>query len=79
MRQWLRDTVERTAATFVQTFLALVLAAWQTGVDLATVQAAALAGLAAALAVVKAAVAARWGGDVSPASLAPAAHDGSEG
>lgn len=73
MRQWLRDTIERTAATFVQAFIAAWLASGT--LDISTAQAAAVAGIAAALAVVKAAVAARWPADaVSPASLAPAKH-----
>lgn len=73
MRQWLRDTIERTAATFVQAFIAAWLAAGS--LDISTAQAAALAGIAAALAVVKAAIAARWPSDsVSPASLAPVKH-----
>ena len=73
MPAWLRDTIERTAATAVQAFLATLLASGTLDLDVSTVQAAALAGLAAGLAVITAAIAARWPQDsLSPASLAPA-------
>jgi hypothetical protein len=67
-RVWLRDTAERSIATFAQTFLALLLAG--SLADVATIQAAAVAGLASALSVIKSALAARIPGTVSPASVA---------
>lgn len=67
---WVRDTVERTAATWAQTFLGLLIAGWTTdAIDLAVVQSAAIAAIPAALAVLKAAIARNVPGTVSPASL----------
>lgn len=66
-RVWLRDCAERATATALQTFLALVLAGSLT--DIATLKAAAVSALAAALSVVKSALAARIPGTVSPASV----------
>jgi hypothetical protein len=66
---WLRDTVERTLATYVQAFIGLLLASAATSWDIATVKAAAVAAVPAALAVVKAAIARNVPGTVSPASL----------
>ena len=59
--------IERCAMTFVQSFAALLLAD-TAGIDLAvsTVQAAAVAGVAAALAVLKGFAAQRLVGDKSP-------------
>jgi hypothetical protein len=67
---WIRDVAERTAATYVQAFIGLLLAGWTTDtVDLSLVQAAAVAAVPAALAVVKGALASRVPGTISPASL----------
>ena len=66
---WLRDTFERTASTYIQTLLGLVLAAGVTSWDVSTLKAAALAAVPAALAVIKAALAARVPGTISPASF----------
>ena len=61
------DLLERCAMTFVQSFAALLLAD-TAGVDLSvsTVQASAVAGVAAALAVLKGFAAQRLIGDKSP-------------
>ena len=61
------DLLERCAMTFVQSFAALLLAD-TAGIDLSvsTVQAAAVAGVAAALAVLKGCAAQRLVGDKSP-------------
>jgi hypothetical protein len=72
MSLWVKDTVERALATWLQTSLALLLAAGPLdALTLSTVRAVALGGLAAALAVVKAALASRFNPSVSPASFAP--------
>lgn len=68
--QWMRDTIERTLATYVQALIGLLIASWSGAIDLAAVQTAAWAAIPAALAVIKAAVAARVDNTVSPASLA---------
>ena len=66
-----RDLAERAIATYVQTFIGLLIVAWGTTVDLAAVQAAAVAAVPAALSVVKSALAEKYApGTVSPASLA---------
>jgi hypothetical protein len=70
MKQWLIDTGERALFTFLETFLALVLAAGTDWLNLSTVRAAGIGALAATLAVVKAAIASRTPDTVSPASLA---------
>ena len=70
MRQWLIDTAERVAFTFLETFLALVLASGTDWLDLSALRSAGIGALAAALAVVKAAIASRTSSAVSPASLA---------
>ena len=64
------DLLERCAMTFVQSFAALLLAD-TAGIDLSvsTVQAAAVAGVAAALAVLKGFAAQRLVGDKSTPSL----------
>ena len=61
------DLIERCAMTFIQSFAALLLAD-TAGIDLSvsTVQAAAVAGVAAALAVLKGFAAQRLIGDKSP-------------
>ena len=70
-RAWQRDTIERTVATYVQGFLGLVIAGWASdAVDLAMIESAAIAAVPAALAVVKAAIARKVPGTMSPASLA---------
>ena len=66
---WLRDTFERTVSTYLQAFVGLVLAAGVTSFDVGTVKAAAVAAVPAALAVIKAALAARVPGTISPASF----------
>lgn len=66
---WLRDTAERALFTFIEAFLSAFLL---DGVfDMDTAKKAAFAGVAAALTVAKSAIAALFGGTVSPASLAP--------
>jgi len=72
MKSWLIDMAERAAFTFLETFLALVLASGTDWLDLSALRSAGIGALAAALAVIKAAIASRTTGDVSPASLAPA-------
>ena len=64
------DLLKRCAMTFIQSFVALLLAD-TAGVDLSvsTVQAAAVAGVAAALAVLKGFAAQRLVGDKSTPSL----------
>ena len=70
-RAWQRDTAERTVATYVQTFLGLLVAGWASdAVDLALIESAAIAAVPAALAVLKAAIARKVPGTMSPASLA---------
>ena len=71
MNAWIKDTAERVLFTFLETFLAIVLAVSTTEWDLSTAKAAAIGGVAAALAVIKAAIASRkTTNTVSPASLA---------
>ena len=56
-RAWQRDAVERTVATYAQTFLGLLVAGWASdAVDLAVIQSAAIAR--------------KVPGTISPASLA---------
>jgi hypothetical protein len=71
MKQWLIDTGERALFTFLETFLALVLANGQDWLDVTVLRSAAIGGVAAVLAVLKAAIASRKTEAVSPASLAP--------
>lgn len=61
--QWIKDILERTAATYLEAFLGFLLAAqWVSPLDaLSVVQTAAIAGIPAALAVLKAAIAKRFG------------------
>lgn len=69
MSVWARDTVERLVSTFVETFLAIVVAAGTDHFDLSTIKAAGVAGVAAVFAVIKAAIASRKAQAISPASL----------
>lgn len=72
-RTWLVDTAERALFTFLQAFIAIMLATLpENWLDVSALRAAAVGGLAAALAVIKAAIASRTVNAVSPASLAPA-------
>jgi Putative lactococcus lactis phage r1t holin len=68
MSAYLKDLAERTAATFAEAFLAAVVVAQYT--DLSMWKAASLAGLTAALTVVKAAIAKKVGNPAS-ASMSP--------
>jgi len=70
MSLWVKDTIERVVVTFVQAFLAVVVAAGTDWLDVSTLRAAAIAGGAAVLAALKAVVATRTPDTVSPASLA---------
>jgi hypothetical protein len=74
MKQWLIDMGERALFTFLETFLALVLAAGTDWLNLSAIRAAGIGALAATLAVLKAAIASRKTEAVSPASLAPASE-----
>ena len=66
---FLRDLAERAIATFVQTFLGLLIVSGVT--DLAAVQSAAVAAIPAVLSVVKSILAEKYApGTVSPASFA---------
>jgi hypothetical protein len=58
-RAFLTDLLERTVATYVQTFLGLELSNYANLSDLGATKAAALAAIPAALAVVKAALKAK--------------------
>lgn len=66
-RGWVADTVERAVFTFVEAFSGLLLAGTFT-LNIGAVKAAAVSGLIAALAVVKAALATQVG-DPASASL----------
>jgi hypothetical protein len=66
---WWIDALVRVARSFVQGFLGALLAG-QFVLDVSTLQAAAMAGLLAAAAVVKTLLARRVDGTISPASLA---------
>lgn len=63
-----RDLAERAISTYLQTVIGLLLVSGVT--DLAAVQTAAVAGIPALLSVLKAFIAERIPGTVSPASLA---------
>lgn len=69
-RRWTADMLERTIATYVQTFVGLLIARPTFDVDWSTLKCLAVASLPAALAVVKAALVARVPA-ISPASVAP--------
>jgi len=71
MKQWFVDTVERAAFTFAETFIALMLATGTDWLNLSAARAAGIGALAAALAVIKAAIASRATSTISPASFAP--------
>lgn len=64
MKDWAIDTAERMIWTFLQAFLAVI-----TLGNMSTVRTAGIAGAAAALSVLKSAVAARIPNTISPASV----------
>ena len=68
MSFWI-DLAERAAATYVEAFLGLVIAAAATPIDIGTLQAAGIAAIPAGLAVIKAGLA-TFIGDPASASLA---------
>lgn len=63
-----RDLTERTIATYIQTFLGLLIASWTDAVDVSTLRSAAVAAIPAGLAVIKG-FAARKVGTVDSASF----------
>lgn len=67
-KRWLIDTAERTAATFCEVFVAGLVAGGT--LDLSTARSAALAAVAAALAVIKSALATRSGSSDSASLVA---------
>lgn len=73
-QRWLRDSAERVALTFIETFVAVLLGSGPLDIphlrDASAWQAAALAGLAAAVATVKV-IFAKYVGSGSSASLDP--------
>lgn len=74
-RRLLLDVAERAVLTFIQAFLSLwVVASWADLTDVGLAQRAAVAGVAAALAVVKGFAASRVG-DPTTASLLPPKAD----
>lgn len=70
MIPWVRDAVERVAATYVQSVIGLLTADQLTSMDMSTVKTLLVSGLPAVLALVKAWLA-RWVGDADSASLLP--------
>ena len=66
--KWARDTAERTISTYVETFLALLIASWTPAVDVTIWQTAAWSAIPAALTVLKSAFA-TLRGTVDSASL----------
>jgi hypothetical protein len=66
---WLKDTIERTVATYVEVLIGLLIAGWTDHIDWSFAKTAAVAAVPAALAVAKAALAELRPGTVSPASL----------
>lgn len=71
-KRWLKDTAERTLATYCEVFLGLLIATWVTDtsqLDLSFVAVAGWSAIPAALTVLKAAFADLRAGTVSPASL----------
>lgn len=70
-KTWAKDTAERTAFTFLQSFLGLIVVSASNTVDglsVSTLEVAAISALISALAVVKGALARRRDG-LSPASF----------
>lgn len=67
---WFKDTFERVAATYVEAFLAILIAAWASGdtFDPGIFQTAGLAAIPASLAVLKSAVA-TFTGDPDSAAI----------
>ena len=61
MQEWLWDTLERTAATYLQSVVGLMTASAVGLVDLTLVKSALVGSIPAALAVLKAALATRYG------------------
>lgn len=59
MAAWIRDTVERVVATYVEVLIGLLIVA--DSIDISAAKAAAIAALPAALTVLKAAIATRFG------------------
>jgi len=71
-REWFIDTSERVLFTFLQAFIAVMLATVpENWLDVSAIRAAAVGGVAAALAVLKAALASRITSPISPASAVP--------
>lgn len=58
---WIVDTAERTAATYLQALIGLLVAGWADAIDVSTLRAASVAAIPAGLAVLKAALARRVG------------------
>ncbi|MFE6745898.1 holin [Kitasatospora purpeofusca] len=75
MSRYLLDLTERTAATYLASFLGLLLAAGADLTNMGTVRAAAVAALPAALTVIKSAVAV-FVGDPNTAALIPRQRQG---
>lgn len=69
MRQWLLDTAERAVFTFIEAFLAVMLVTGTDWLNLSALRAAGISAIAAAAAVIKAAIASRMAGTISPASV----------
>lgn len=76
MRTWLIDTLERTFFTFVEAFLAVMLVTGTDWLDLSALRAAGISAIAAAAAVIKAAIASRMAGTISPASTVKPSTEG---
>jgi len=72
-KRWLIDALERVVVTFAQAFLAIIVAAPM--LDMSTMKAAAVAGIAAGLSALKAIVA-KGVGDPESASLASSVPGG---
>lgn len=69
MNAWIRDTAERVVFTYLEAVIGLLIANGAGIITLDGARAAAVAGIPAALAVLKAAIAGRVPGTVSPASV----------
>lgn len=65
---YLKDLAERAAATYVQSFLGLLLVSWSTELTFGVVQAAAIAAVPALLSVLKSGLA-KYTGNPQDASL----------